>query len=83
MLGSVKIAATSGTNQPFVNPRAVIFDENKNYVLVLSQDRKIQVREIEVSRKTADKIYISKGAKAGDYIIASKQVFLFDSLKDQ
>ncbi|WP_293789247.1 efflux RND transporter periplasmic adaptor subunit [uncultured Pedobacter sp.] len=83
MLGTVKVSANSAVDLPVLNARAVIFDENKNYVLVLGQDHKVKIREIEIGRKTADKIYISKGVQAGDRIIASKQVFLFESLKTQ
>jgi len=83
MLGTVKVSASSGIDLPVVNSRAVIFDENKNYVLVLGNDNKVRIQQIEIGRKTAGKIYISKGVKAGDRLIASKQVFLFENLKTQ
>lgn len=83
MLGTVKVSANSAIDLPVLNSRAVIFDENKNYVLVLGTDHKVRIQEIEIGRKTADKTYISKGVHAGDRIIASKQVFLFESLKTQ
>ncbi|WP_293311277.1 efflux RND transporter periplasmic adaptor subunit [Pedobacter sp. UBA5917] len=83
MLGTVKVSANSAIDLPVLNSRAVIFDENKNYVLVLGADHKVRIQEIEIGRKTADKTYISKGVQAGDRIIASKQVFLFESLKTQ
>jgi cobalt-zinc-cadmium efflux system membrane fusion protein len=83
MLGTVSVSASSGTSLPVLNSRAVIFDDNKNFVLVLGADRKVRIQEIEIGRKTADKVYISKGLNAGDHVIASKQVFLFESLKSQ
>ncbi|RZJ90804.1 MAG: efflux RND transporter periplasmic adaptor subunit [Chryseobacterium sp.] len=83
MLGTVKVSASSGVNLPVVNARAVIFDENKNYVLVLNSDNKVRIQEIEIGRKTANRIFISKGVQAGDRVIASKQVFLFENLKSQ
>ena len=83
MLGTVKVAANSGIDLPLVNARAVIFDENKNYVLVLGGNKKVRIQEIKIGRKNADKVYISEGVKAGDRVIASKQVFLFENLKAQ
>lgn len=83
MLGTVSVSASSGTSLPVLNSRAVIFDDNSNYVLVLGSDRKVRIQEIQIGRKTADKVYISKGLNAGDCVIASKQVFLFESLKSQ
>ncbi|GGG93113.1 efflux RND transporter periplasmic adaptor subunit [Pedobacter zeae] len=81
MLGTVKVSANSAINLPVLHSGSVIFDENKNYVLVLAPDHKVKIQEIEIGHKTADKTYISKGVSAGDRIIASKQVFLFESLK--
>ncbi len=83
MLGTVKVSGTSNSNLPVINSRAVIFDENKNYVLLLDKDNKVKIQQIEIGRKTGDKIYISNGVQAGDRIIASKQVFLFEGLKSQ
>lgn len=83
MMATVKISAKSGINLPVVNSRGIVFDENKNYVLVLDTNNKVQIREIEIGRKTAERAYISKGLKAGDRIVASKQVFLYESLKNQ
>lgn len=82
MMSTVKISASSGSNLPVVNSRGIIFDEDKNYVLVLDSNNKPKIQQVEVGRKTADKTYISKGLNAGDRIIASKQVFLYESLKN-
>lgn len=82
MLATVNISASSGIELPVVNSRGIIFDENKNYVLALSQESKVKIREVAVARKVNGKAYISKGLKAGDRIIASRQVFLYETLKD-
>ncbi|EDM35406.1 putative cation efflux-related lipoprotein [Pedobacter sp. BAL39] len=82
MMSTVKIAAKTGINLPVVNSRGIIFDDNKNYVLLLDASGKPKIQEVEIGRKTADKVYISKGLTAGDRIIASRQVFLFESLKN-
>lgn len=81
MMATVKVMAKSNINLPSINSKGVIFDENKNYVLVLDPAKKIRIQEIEIGRKTANHIYISKGLTAGDRIVTSKQVFLFESLK--
>ena len=83
MMGTVKVSAYSGIDLPAVNARAIVFDNNKNYVLVLNNENKVRIQEIEIGRKTADRVYINKGLKAGDRVIASKQVFLFENLKTQ
>lgn len=82
MIATVKVTAKAPVNLPTINPENIIFDENKNYVLVLDPQKKIRIQEIEIGRKTANMAYISKGLTPGDRIVASKQVFLFESLKD-
>ena len=82
MMATAKVAARSGIDLPVVSSRGIIFDENKNYVLVLDANKKVTIKEVEIWRKIADKVYISKGLTAGDRIIASKQVFLYESLKN-
>lgn len=82
MLATVKVQSRSGINLPVVSSRGIIFDENHNYVLKLSAANKVQIQEVEVSRRTAGNAYINKGLEAGDRIIASKQVFIYESLKN-
>ncbi|RZK38476.1 MAG: efflux RND transporter periplasmic adaptor subunit [Pedobacter sp.] len=81
MLATVKVSASMGLNLPIVNSRAIIFDDNKNYALVIDSNEKVRIQQVEIARKTANQSYISKGLKAGDQVISSKQVFLFESLK--
>lgn len=81
MLATVKVAASLGINLPAVDTRAIIFDDNKNYVLVLDSNRKFRIQEVKILRKAANKAYIQSGLNAGDLVISSKQVFLFESLK--
>lgn len=81
MMATVQIATKNGISLPSVHPDCLIFDNNKYYVLVLDQVKKIRIQEIELSRKFEDKAYISKGLNAGDRVVASKQLFLYDSLK--
>jgi len=82
MMATVQIASRSDINLPSINANNIIFDANKNYVLVLDKVKKVRIQEIEIGRKSGDKAYISKGLEPGDRIVASKQVFLFESLKD-
>lgn len=81
MMASVLIATTSNSSLPSIDSNCLIFDNNKYYVLVLDGVKKIRIQEIEISRKFESKAYISKGLNAGDRVVASKQLFLYDSLK--
>ncbi len=82
MMATVKVAAKSGSDLPLVNSRGIIFDENKSYVLVLDPAKKVRIQEVGIGRRSTGKVYISSGLNAGDRIVASKQVFLYESLKN-
>ncbi|SDM41506.1 efflux RND transporter periplasmic adaptor subunit [Pedobacter antarcticus] len=82
MMATVQVSAKNDISLPAIKANNIIFDENKNYVLVLDKQKKIRIQEIQLERKSGEMAYISKGLKAGDRIVASKQVFLYESLKD-
>ncbi|MET4543032.1 cobalt-zinc-cadmium efflux system membrane fusion protein [Pedobacter africanus] len=81
MMARVQIAGRNNNSLPVMNASCLIFDNNKYYALVLDPVKKIRIQEVELSRKFENKAYVSKGLQAGDRIIASKQLFLYDSLK--
>ena len=81
MMATVQIATRNGESLPVVSADCLIFDNNKYYVLVLDPVKKARIQEVELARKFEDKAYISKGLSAGDRVVASKQLFLYDSLK--
>lgn len=82
MMATVQIAAKSNNDLPSINANDIVFDENKNYVLVLDKVKKIRIQEVVIERKSDDRAYISKGLQAGDRVVASKTVFIYESLKD-
>jgi len=82
MFANVQIKATSGTDMPFVNTNTIIFDNDKDYVLVVDGKAHVRIQPVTVAKKVEDRAYISNGIKPGDRIIASRQVYLYESLKD-
>ncbi len=83
MLGTVSVATHAEKSLPVIQAKVVIFDENKNYVLVVNSANKVRIQPIEISHKAGDKVYVSSGLTPGDRVIASRQVFLFQNLKSQ
>lgn len=72
------------SNLVSIPTRGIIFDHDKYYVLVLSHKKPgVVIREIKVNKTTEGRAYISSGLQEGDRIIASRQVFIYDTLNDQ
>ncbi len=82
MFANVNITALTGQSLPVINTRSLIFDNDRYYVVVVDGNAHVRVQPIEIAKKIEDKAYIRNGLKAGDRIVASRQVFLYESLKD-
>jgi cobalt-zinc-cadmium efflux system membrane fusion protein len=82
MFANVRINTSSGDKLPVINTRSLIFDNNQYYVIVVDGSSKVHIQPVDIGRKVEDKAYISKGLKPGDRIIASRQVFMYQSLND-
>lgn len=83
MFANIRINSKSGENLPFVYTRSLVFDNDKNYVLVMDDSKaKVHIQQIQIAKTVEDRAYISAGLKPGDKVIASRQVYLFESLKE-
>ena len=82
MFASVTIKATSGETLPVVSTRGLIFDSDKYYVVVVDGRAKVHIQPIDIAKRVEDRAYIRAGLKPGDRIVASRQLYLFESLKD-
>jgi len=82
MFAGVKIKAKSGENLPVIDTRSLIFDNDKDYVVVVDGKAKVHIQQIEIGKRVEDRAYIKSGLKPGDRIVASRQLYLFESLKN-
>jgi len=51
-------------------------------VIVVDGKAKVHIQPVDIAKTVEDRAYISKGLKPGDKVIASRQVYLYESLKD-
>jgi membrane fusion protein, heavy metal efflux system len=82
MFANVLITAKSGENLPVINSSVLVFDNDKYYVIVVDGSAKVHIQPVEIAKTVQDSAYISKGLNPGDRVIASRQVYLYESLKD-
>lgn len=82
MFANVTIKATSGEDLPVIDTRALIFDNDKDYVIVVDGKAKVHVQQIQIAKRVENRAYIRAGLKPGDKIVASRQLYLFESLRD-
>lgn len=82
MFANVTIKAKSGENLPVIDTRTLIFDNDKNYVVVVDGKAHAHIQQVDIAKRVENRAYIRAGVKPGDRIVASRQVYLFESLKD-
>jgi cobalt-zinc-cadmium efflux system membrane fusion protein len=83
MFAQINIRYDDGDNRlPAIPAKAVIFDKNKNYVMVYKDKCDIETREIEIYETIGNTTYIKSGLKEGEKIISSYQLLVYDALND-
>jgi cobalt-zinc-cadmium efflux system membrane fusion protein len=83
MFANVMIKAKSGENLPFISTDALVFDNDRYYAIQIDGKAKVHIQPITIAKTVENRAYISNGLKAGDRIVASRQAYLYESLKDQ
>jgi len=82
MFANVLIRAKSGETLPEVSSNALVFDNDRNYVIVIDGPAKVHIQPVDIAKTVEDRAYIRNGLKPGDRVVASRQVYLYESLKD-
>ncbi|MEO5942241.1 MAG: efflux RND transporter periplasmic adaptor subunit [Ferruginibacter sp.] len=83
MFAQINIKYDDGTDKMQAIPAsAVIFDKNKNYVMVYHDTCNIETREIEPGQTIGNTTYLSGGLKEGEKIITHYQLLIYNALND-
>ncbi|MDR0873647.1 MAG: efflux RND transporter periplasmic adaptor subunit [Prevotellaceae bacterium] len=79
MFVSVKVRANDRKSAVVIPSSALIFDDNKLYVIVLNKNSQPEIRPINEIFRSGEKCYV-EGVEDGETVIAGGQVFLFEAL---
>jgi len=72
-----------GVNRLVTVPsNSLIFDKNKNFVLVYHDPRHIETREVQVAQNADGKAYIAGGLKVGDVVMVKNQLLVYNALNN-
>lgn len=67
---------------PAIPAKALIFDDNQNFVLVYHDDCNIEIRKIEPTVKNRDYLYFDKGLNAGEKVITKNHLLVYEQIKN-
>lgn len=65
-----------------VPAKAVIFDNNRDHILIYKNDCTIEIREINPVIKNNNWVYFDKGVKEGEMVITKNQLLIHERLKN-
>ncbi|MFP9119319.1 efflux RND transporter periplasmic adaptor subunit [Flavobacterium sp. RNTU_13] len=82
MNATVKVHFPDDKQYVTVPSAAVVFDNNKNYVMVFKAKNNIETREVTIYRALDDKTYISAGLTAGEKVIVKGNLLTYDAIND-
>jgi membrane fusion protein, heavy metal efflux system len=62
--------------------KALVFDKNRNFVMVYRTDSDISTREVRVEKTVGDVAYIRSGLQPGEEVLTRNQLLIYDQLND-
>lgn len=78
---TIKVSDMENNMALAVPSNAVIFDDNRNFVVVYKSRADVKVKEIKVLKQSGDITYISEGLAEGEQVINNNQLLVYRSLK--
>lgn len=82
MFASVVLSFSENKLLPCIPAKAVIFDKNKNYVMVFKDKSHIETREVEIYRTAGLNTYLSSGLVENERVISQGHMLIYDQLND-
>jgi cobalt-zinc-cadmium efflux system membrane fusion protein len=82
MYAQVHILNTEKQKELSVPANAVVFDKDRNFVLVYKNQKQVDTRPVTVTKTVGDISYVTGDLKAGETIITRNQLLVYDELND-
>lgn len=82
MFATVQIRYLETDMRTAVPSSCVVFDNNRNFVMVFHSRDSIETREVEVDRVVGERTWIMRGLRDGECVISQNQLYFYDALND-
>jgi cobalt-zinc-cadmium efflux system membrane fusion protein len=80
MFAQVSVNFNSSNRSVAIPSSAIIFDQNKNYVVVYKDPKHLAVREVQIAQQNSEKTYILSGLKEGETVLNKNQLLVYNAL---
>jgi cobalt-zinc-cadmium efflux system membrane fusion protein len=82
MNATVNLKFSENKNMVAVPAEAVVFDKNKNWVMVYKDKSHIETRQVEVYQSLGPVTYLASGVSEGETVISKNGLLIYDALND-
>lgn len=82
MYAQVRVENTEAAKALAVPAKSVVFDKDRNFVMVYRDRTHVETRPVTISKTVGDYSYVIAGLKAGEVVIAKEQLLVYDELND-
>jgi len=79
---TIAVSYTENKSMLAIPSNAIVFDNNKNFVMVYKDKKHIETRPVEVYRQLKEVAYITSGLNEGEKVITHNQLLFYDALND-
>ncbi len=82
MRATIALSYTEDTKLITIPSKAIVFDNNKSFVMVFKDKNNIETRQLEVFRQVGENAYITSGLAEGEKVLTTNQLLIYDALND-
>lgn len=79
---TIKVFKTEDHRALSIPSSALIFDDNRYYVVVYKNQSNVKVQEVKVTKQTGGRSYIADGIREGDKVVTNNQLLFYRSLNE-
>ena len=83
MFTNVKVTCkASEERMARIDPHSLVFENGKNYVVAVDGDGSLQVKEVEIYKRSDKECYLRSGVTGGDKILNKNVLLVYNALND-
>lgn len=80
MFANVSVTYAGHDQRIAIPAKAVVFDKNRNFVVMVNKANQPIVREVEIYKTIGQKTYLTSGVAPGDRVVTTNQLLIYNAL---
>lgn len=82
MFANVSVIYAGHDKRVAIPAKAVVFDKNRNFVVMVNKKNQPLVREVEIYKSIGPRTYISGGLAAGNRVVTTNTLLIYNALQN-